>query len=416
MMPWSHNPSRLFLSTFALTSFGEWFAITGMSALVYGLGGFEAVGLYHTLRYLPAFVVSPIAGAIADRVGLSRVVVYGESVQTLSYLGLLCVCHRPDLLLMACYIAGVTTEIARSASRPALLGLVPRVAPPEGLAALNTARAFTYNVAFTAGPIIAGLLLATGSNYPLLSALAMTYIGSTVIARYLPSCQRDGQDQREVRSELKAVVNGGRRLIFDSTLRPLTLLYLGGLIIIGGSQVFVAELCGQVLKLDESWVAGMFGFVGGGAIVGALIGGLLAKTDVSRLRLVAGCIAVFGVSAILCGAVTTFSAAVVAMVVMGISGTSCEPTVWTLYHQRAPEEQAGSIFGVLGVVMNGGFLVGTLLTTALIGWGGYQLGVTMLGLGVVLLTSFVVLTHRGSSTSPSRPDHRHAGTKARSVD
>jgi predicted MFS family arabinose efflux permease len=392
MSHWTHCPARTFLATFAASSLGEWLTITGMSALVYGLGGLEAVGLYHTLRFLPAFVVSPLAGALGDRVGLERMVRLGELLQATCYLLLLLVCGDPELLLRGCYAAAVVTEVARSSSRPALLALVPAAAPEGGLAALNTARSVIYNVAFTAGPVAAGLLIATGSPASLLAALAAAYLLSSLSATRLPASARASEAPRGWRASLAQAAAGGRRLATDPLLRRLTAAYLGCLVIIGGSQVFVAELCGGVLGLDESWVAGMFGVVGVGAVAGSLLGGALAKTWLPRMVIVTGCVAAFGFSVVLCGLASGVAGALCAMLVMGVAGTSCEPVVWTLFHERAPEGESGSLFGALGVVVNGGFLLGTTLTTALLSWGGYELGVAALGLGVVVSAGLLALS------------------------
>src|SRR5215212_5565198 len=132
-----------------------------VALLMLGAGAGEA-GLLQMAQTLPFLLLALPAGVLADRTSRRRLMVGAEGLRLAALLGILAVASLGGLslpLLALLGFLGAAGTVAYSVAAPSL---VPALVPGEALSAANGRLELARSVAFTAGPALAGGLVAWG--------------------------------------------------------------------------------------------------------------------------------------------------------------------------------------------------------------------------------------------------------------
>ena len=186
----------------------------------------------------------------------------------------------------AVYGLSLAFAVAVPAYRPVQSALLPAVArSPEQLTASNVAVSLLEGLGGLAGPVIAGVLLATSGTAAALSAVVVLFAGTTLAAA------RIGGPADEPRPEgvpdggggaLHEALEGIRETVRNPGVRVLVGLYTTSMLVWGAFfQVLVVVIAIQRLDIGEGG-AGLLAAVTG---VGAMICAAAAASLVGRRRL-----------------------------------------------------------------------------------------------------------------------------------
>jgi MFS family permease len=167
---------------------GIWLHRVAAGWLIYDMTGSPAwLGAIGFAMAAPSLILSPIAGAMCDRIGHRRTSMLatasGMCVITLTtlftFLGLM----TPALLFALVSLLAVCIAFEFPARQALVPALVPRDVLTEGMA-MNWA---VFNVAFFTGPLIAGLLLTLGGPQLGFACAICTYLWMTVALFRIPA-------------------------------------------------------------------------------------------------------------------------------------------------------------------------------------------------------------------------------------
>jgi len=162
--PWvslSDRNFRLFVSGALVSNTGRWFQSVAIPAIIWQLTESAAwVGVAGFSRMAPMALVSPWAGALADRYDRRKLLLVTQSLQALA-----------TFLLMMLWIAGVRTPeafVGLSAlaglfgglNLPAWKAFISDLVPRERLLNAITLSSMQFNAARMIGPALAGIALA----------------------------------------------------------------------------------------------------------------------------------------------------------------------------------------------------------------------------------------------------------------
>jgi MFS family permease len=139
-----------------------------------------AVSLVLLADFLPAIVLGPLFGALADRYSRRRLTVSADLLRAAAFVGL-ALAGSFALILALALVAGLGTALYHPASKSALAGL----AGPRGDTAMG-ALVTIWSVASVAGPGLATGLLLVLSPSALLALNAATFLISAAVLRRLP--------------------------------------------------------------------------------------------------------------------------------------------------------------------------------------------------------------------------------------
>ena len=255
-----------------LSSLGDWIGLLAITALAneragelgavlggnqYQLENFAIAGVLF-LRVLPALLLGPIAGFVADRLDRRWTLIVGDYIRAALFLSMPLVGS-----LWWIFVATVLIEAVSVVWGPAKDATVPNLVPPNRLEAANQiSLATTYGSALPAALLYALLTLATKTLHwtfgifgdePIELALyfnALSFFISGVIISRLKTIPRGsaatGEDH-EV-GAWRSIVDGWRFVMGTAVVRGLALGIIGafaaGGVVIGLARTFVTDLGG----------------------------------------------------------------------------------------------------------------------------------------------------------------------------
>jgi MFS family permease len=260
---------RLLFGAQAVSVFGDRMVGIALAFAVLGLGGSPtAVGLVLACRTLPLLGSLLIGGVAADRLS-PRAVMVGADLARVASQGLLAtllIAGAPPLWLVG--LLAALTGAATGFFNPASTGLLPSVVAPHLLQQANGLRATAMSAGEIAGPVVAGVLVATAGPGWALGIDAATF---AVSAAFLVRLRLPNHAARAASSYLDDLREGWGE--FRSRRWLWAFVAWAGL----GNLLWGAwSVLGPVLADRELGGAAVWGTVLAAMGVGALAGAVLA--------------------------------------------------------------------------------------------------------------------------------------------
>ncbi len=175
------GPARRFLLAALQSATGN--AIGYVALLLLAYEKFRspwAVSLVLLADFLPAIVLGPMFGALADRLSRRKLVVGADLLRAAAFIGLAYADSFAVVLALA-LVAGMGTALYQPASKAALAGLAGKRAE-EAMGALVT----IWSAASVAGPALGAALLLGVSTSELLLINAASFLVSALVLNRLP--------------------------------------------------------------------------------------------------------------------------------------------------------------------------------------------------------------------------------------
>ena len=353
------KPFRRLWVALAGSSFGDWLGLLATAALAktlvsgsYTAENFAIAGVF-LLRLLPAVLLGPLAGAVADRLDRRWTLVLGDLLRfalfaTIPLVG----------TLTWLYIATVLIECVALFWMPAKDATVPNLVPPKRLEAANQiSLVATYGTAPIAALVYAGLALATGTAHdfapwlpldPIVVAIylnSLTFLVSGLVIWRLDIPPSPSRERTRERSVVATILDGWRFIGRTPLVRGLVLGMLGAFaaagFVVGLSQTFV-----QDLGAGQAGFGVLFGAVFIGLAAGMWLGPRLFQ-GFSRRRLFGLSLICAGVFLVALALIPSLVAAVLFTLVIGACGGVAWITGYTLLGLEVDDEVRGRTFAFL---------------------------------------------------------------------
>jgi predicted MFS family arabinose efflux permease len=238
-----------------------------IAVLALGAGAGET-GWLQTAQTLPFLLLSIPAGVLADRTSRRRLMVGAESLRLASLLGILALFALGGLslpLLGLLGFIGATGTVAYSVAAPSL---VPALVPSQALGSANGRLELARSVAFTAGPALAGGLIAwigAGPTFGLAAAI------STAAVLLLAGLQEPPRSSATRRDLVREVRDGAELVLAHPLLRPVLLTAIFFNVAFTIMQAVYVPYAVQQLGLSASGVGLTLGTFGVGMVTAALL-------------------------------------------------------------------------------------------------------------------------------------------------
>ncbi len=352
----SIKPFRRLWIALSLSSLGDWLSIIALTALAPSLtskgSAAEAVGGVWLATLLPALLLGPLAGAMADRLDRRTTMIVGDVVRGLLFLS---IPLFPNLtwIYAAKFLAGCATLFWT----PATNASVPNLVPPDKLERANQLSLLTT---YGTAPVAAGLfsvlalvskVLGSTSHFfttnnvdlALYFNAATYFISAVTVFMIREIAKRSVSDKISSPSVIKSVWDGWKFIGSNPIVRGLAIGMVGAFIaagvVIGLGYTYIT----QTLHGGNAGWGLVFAAIFVGIALGMLPGTRFLK-DFSRRRL-------FGV-AIVCAAIPLAVIAVVpnlvivtlGVVVIGAMGGIAYATGFTIVGLEVDDGTRGRVF------------------------------------------------------------------------
>jgi len=342
-----------------LSSLGDWLGLLALTALANAsaetyAGKNYAIATVLFLRVLPALVMGPVAGYIADRLDRRIVLIWGDYVRGALFLSIPIVGT-----LWWIFVVTVLVEAVSLVWGPAKDATVPNLVPRHRLEAANqVSLATTYGSALPAAAVFSGLTLVDKfySNLfqvfergPIDLAIyvnAATFVISGLVIATLKHIPRGPADVSGEGSVWSVVVEGWKYVGTTPLVRGLVIGIIGafaaGGVVIGLARTFVADLGG-----GDPGYGVLFGAVFLGLGLGMWRGPRLLH-GLSRRRLFGIALTATGLLLFPLALVQQLEIVTVVTLVLGFTAGVAWVTGNTLLGLEVPDEVRGRTFAFVG--------------------------------------------------------------------
>ena len=384
------NLRRLELA-WAASILGNWAYLVAVSVYAYGVGGDTAVGLILMLRLVPAGLIAPFAGVLADRYPRERVLVV-TNVFRIVLVATAAVGVFLDAPAWVVYALAVGAAIANTPVRSAQAALTPSLArSPTELTAANAVASTFESIAAFAGPALAGVLLVTldiGTVFAVTAGLVVVSTLFVLRIRIEEPAARRGLEASTIASE---AVAGFRTIARNPSLRVLVGLFTAQTFVAGAVQVFLVVTAIEVLDLGDGGV----GYLNSAMGIGALVGGVLALSLAGARRLSPAFmlgVVLWGAPLVALGLSQSTVLAFAVFGLLGVGNSLVDVAAFTLVQRAVPDEVLARVFGVIQMLWLASVGIGAIVAPALIGAVGVE--TALVATGVALPALVVVLSPR----------------------
>lgn len=159
---------------------GDWFNLIASAALLAQLtgSGFAIGGLF-AVRMLAPFLISPLAGVIADRCNRKYILILSDLFRAVTVCGFLLVRDPQDVWLL--YALTALQLALGGFFFPARNAILPDIVSPRELGTANAINATTWSVMLAFGAALGGFVAGIWGIYPAFIIDALSFVVSAVI-------------------------------------------------------------------------------------------------------------------------------------------------------------------------------------------------------------------------------------------
>lgn len=188
------------------------------------------LGLLGLAQFVPLFLLTPLAGLVADRFDRRNVAALAMCIDLVVALTLALATQAGALSLPLLFALAALHGTARVFISPALASIAPNVVPAELMPKAIAINSMAWQIGSVGGPAIAGLLFAGYAALPYWTSTALLALGAacTFSIRRLPPPEgnRHAQPLRQIREGLSFVWND--RFLLGCVTLDLFAVLLGG--------------------------------------------------------------------------------------------------------------------------------------------------------------------------------------------
>jgi MFS family permease len=337
----------------------EWAFTVAISLVAFADGGATAVGLVGALRLLPAALLAPVIGALADRVPRERVLIGSSAVRGVATLAAAAVLAADGPVALV-YALAVPSTIAFTPFRAAHSALLPSLCRTTAeLTGANVVRGGMDSLSVVVGPLVAALLLSVADVWAVFAfAGAAGLVSAALLLALRYERLEPAADTRRLHDELRAGVQAIRTTPGLALAISLPVFQTG---IRGALSVFLVVVAIDELALGESAVGTLQGVMGIGALVGSIAATRLVGSR-ALLRWTAIAVVFWGAPLIAVGALPREAVFVLALLVIGVANAVLDAAGFTAISRLAPDAVLARVFGVFESLVALAVAGGSLLT------------------------------------------------------
>lgn len=348
---------------------GDWFNLIASASLIGQLSSSGlAIGGLFVVRMLAPFLVSPLAGVIADRYNRKRILFVADILRAVVVLGFLLV-REPQHLWLLYTLTALQLAIS-GFFQPARNAILPDIVSPRELGTANALSSATWSVMLAFGAALGGLVAGMWGNQPAFIIDSITFILSAIfisrIAYQVPEALQ--QADKTLRAALTQYIDGLRYLWSHADILFIALhKSANALFVSSGYQVIQVKIAEEIFVWGQGGnysLGAMFAAAGIGTGLGPILIRRFTGDDEGKMRraLLLG----YGLAAVglaVSAPLVNFYWVLLGTILRGIGGGITWVFSTQLLLQLLPNEMRGRVF-------SSEFAIFTLMSAAAAGGVG----------------------------------------------
>lgn len=367
----------------AISLTGTWIQRITIAWLVWEMTGSPLwVGLTAAADLLPTLIGALYGGVLADRLNRLRLLMACQLACAAILFGL-ALAYQLDLLTLALLIGlRVCLSASIALAHPTRMVLLVELVGRENLNAAVSFGSVVFNVARTAGPALAGIIIAYGGFAMALVANALTFIVMAVAVLMIRHVSlpppRPPDPPRVVTEILLACRYIGQHAAF----RLMFLLYIAYVVTARSIEDLLPAFVETLFAGGVQSVAMLVSMLGIGSIVGGLWASSRSLDGLTRTMIIAGLLQAVSVAGLALS--RSFPLACALIFLVGFFTVQFGTAAQTLVQSSVSDEMRGRVMSLWFVILRGGPGLGALLMGAMAEFAGLS-GAFLIGTSGCLL-------------------------------
>ena len=351
---------------------------------VYGMSIRDAafqLGLFGLAQFLPLFILTPVAGVVADRYDRRRVVALAMTADLViaSVLTLVTLWQMVSLPLLFALAAAHGT--ARVFVRPAMSAIPPNVVPAELLPRSIALSSIAMQVGTIGGPALAGILFGIYAAAPYAVAVGLLALGVVTISAIRPIAPHPGN--RAVHP-LRQVADGFAYIRSERFLLGCITLDLFA-VLLGGATALLPVYARDILQVGPVGLGQMRAAPAVGAAVVAL---MLSARPLARnvgVKML-WAVAIYGAATVIFGLSRWYPLSLAMLVTLGAADMISVFIRNSLVQLRTPDDKRGRISAISGLAISASNELGEMESGVAAAVMGAPGAVVFGGVAAILIT------------------------------
>jgi MFS family permease len=364
------------------TAMATWMDQVARGWLIYELTNSALqLGLVRGVQAIPILLLSPLAGSAADRYSRKMQVMVAQIVDGVLYAAVALLIFSGNIEPWHVYVTAFGMSIVWTFQQPSRAAMIGDAVPLGQLTNAIGLNSIVFNVARSAGPALAGLLIAlfgTGGSYLAQAAFYSVAAIWTAQLRSPPSrCEGLREHSGQGESFRASIIEGWKFSWRNEAVRASLLIVTSASLFIIPFMTLLPVFARDILGVGATGQGLLLSAMGVGALSSSV---LLASVGdrLPRINLMLSGVTAYGMIIVAFAASPWFNLSVVLMVIVGVVHVTAHALAQTVIQTYSPAEFRGrtmALFHMTHVVLlMGGIVVGAL--SSLIGaeWAVASMG------------------------------------------
>lgn len=391
--PFRHRAFMLVWIGALVSNIGTWMETTALSYYVADTSKASWSGIVAAAGFLPTALLSPFAGAWADRFNRRTIMICTNSVAVViaGSVALLVANHHATPALLALFsLAG---GCANAIGFPAFQATLPDLVPPGDLVAAIGLSSTQWNLGRILGPTAAGVAIWIGGVPAALWCNAASFL-AVIVAISFAHIPRSPRTKRPI---LQAVSDGIQFARGNEAVRSMVPIMIAVTFITAPFIGFIAQMATKVFHSRQGGTSLLVTAQGVGAVIaGASMGALnerfgLRKTMIGSTCLLAPALVLYGLA-------PNIVVAAIALSLTGGAYMGSLSSFSSVTQQSAPSELRGRAMAVNNFILGSAYPLGLFIQGPLA--DSSSLKTVTVGSGLV----FAAVLLMGRAVSPRHTD------------
>jgi MFS family permease len=348
-------------------------------------GSVTYTGLVGAAQAVALLLLSPLGGALADRLDRRRLLQAAQGVALLVAVALSWLTLAGQAQAWHVVLSVVLTTAAATFDQPARQALIPALVPRsqigQAVALLNPSR----ELAVLVGPLLSGVLISVAGPGLMYVVDAVTYgllvgvLATLRISKLEPSGER--------RSILGSIAEGAKYIAHRPLVYNLMLLDLSATVF-SAYRVLLPALALDVLHVGATGYGVLSGAPSAGALIATYAVFRTVQESRRQGRVLLVSTALYGVSAVLLAHSPVFPLAVLAALLLGAFDAMATTIRHAAVQIDTPDEIRGRVTAFYQMSSRGGPAIGDVVVGAVAGAIGPVAALTIGGLGPMVVAGW----------------------------
>ena len=286
---------KLFSKDFMLVIIGQIISLFGNATIRFALplyllnltGSSALYGTVTACAFIPAILLSPIGGIVADRINKRNIMVILDFFTATVILAFSLLINEVNLILLLTITLMLLYGIA-SAYQPSVQASIPALVNQDNFMVANSIINTISSFASLIGPVLGGVLYSAYGLNPILWVCVVCFIISAIMEIFIKiPFQKQTSNDNILKIAKTDFTESIRFIRKEKPVIGKTLLVIYGINLFLSAMIIVAlpYLVTEVLNLEASQANKLYGFAEGALAAGGLAGGIGAGIFANRLAI-----------------------------------------------------------------------------------------------------------------------------------